>query len=365
MVPNTGEGERREKKSGRWPNPGPSPGAKQGSSTRTKKSFKNPTTKEKFEMLKNMKEEYLESYLCDFLKGHRYLMVSADVWDIEAWESLRKGFANNNKGNRIIITTEKFVVEHCNERSTYVHELPFLQEEERWELFWKKVFQSHNEADDKMGCHQENIPMSGQRYKSTSSAMQGMDQMEFDPMDLINLQELNVLLVGESNRFTLDSTGRLKSLQSFGLTSLDNGSAWFPPLQPLSHCQHLLQMRLCNKDEHLLKPTELQEFQPNLKFLFSVTRGMREDPMAIFEKLPKLTILELYYYHGNKFACTAGGFPQLQFLHDFRGDVEELQLEGGGMPLLKDLRVEDLVRIPERLRSIPALPRDNYFEWPY
>ncbi|GFY94783.1 hypothetical protein Acr_10g0001680 [Actinidia rufa] len=115
--------------------------------------------------------------------------------------------------------------------------------------------------------------------------------------------------------------------------------------------------------------------------------GMREDPMAILEKLPKLTILELYYYQGNKFACTAGGFPQLQFLHNFRGDVElqvegggfpqlqfldmymcdaeELQVEEGGMPLLKGLEVTGSVRIPERLRSIPAIPWHGIGDWAY
>ncbi|PSS06210.1 Disease resistance protein [Actinidia chinensis var. chinensis] len=194
------------------------------------------------------------------------------------------------------------------------------------------------------------------------------DQMEFDPMNLINLRELVVLIVGQSNRFTLDSIGRLRSLQSFGLTVFDAGSPWFPPLQPLSHCQHLLQMRLLNNRPQWKLPTELHKFLQNLKFLdLSPLELITEDPMPILEKLPQLTILQLLNYRVNKFVCTAGGFPQLKFLHIGLCDVEELQVEEGGMPNLEGLTDDCSVRIPERLRSIPVIPwsRELIFEWAY
>ncbi|XP_057502263.1 disease resistance protein RPP13-like isoform X1 [Actinidia eriantha] len=141
------------------------------------------------------------------------------------------------------------------------------------------------------------------------------DQMEFDPMDLINLRELSVYIVGQSNRFTLDSIGRLRFLQSFDLSVVDGGSPWFPPLRPLSHCQHLLQLKLFNNRPHWKLPTELHEFLPNLKFLNLWADGsMTEDPMPILEKLPQLTILELMHYRVNKLVCTAGGFLQLKIL---------------------------------------------------
>ncbi|GFY94739.1 hypothetical protein Acr_10g0001240 [Actinidia rufa] len=57
-----------------------------------------------------------------------------------------------------------------------------------------------------------------------------------------------------------------------------------------------------------------------------------------------------------RLACTAGGFPQLQFLRIVRGRVKELQVEEGGLPLLKGLTVNGSIRMPERLRSIPAVP---------
>ncbi|GFY94826.1 NB-ARC domain-containing disease resistance protein [Actinidia rufa] len=641
---------------------------------RTIKSFKKPTTKEEFEMLEKMKEEDLESYLRDLLKGHRYLVVFDDVWDVKAWKSLRRVLPDNKNGSRVIITTRKKVVaEPLNER-TYVHELPFLGEVESWELFYKKVLSNCNEVDDKNSCipqdlesmaremvrkchglplaiivlggllsrkhpdewskfqnnmwrhvredktvvkhilalsfydlphhlkscflylglfpedfeidarklyrlwvaegfiklYEESEDMAAeylkelcdrsllqvaktkwrriiscrihdllrdfaiekakelnflqlydgelvpnsrrlafhcgfQRFVSldhsklrlrtfhlfqlenesaeidqlmlvckklrllrvlilwdlpfnrfqggekniiaeaigklihlrclelnyvqihdlspfigklqalqtlelkgdfcdpillpdeickvkqlrhllgyfkwpfrvdnltnlqTLSRVVVEDQMEFDPMNLINLRELSVFIVGQSNRFTLDSIGRLRFLQSFDLCVFDSTrSPWFPPLRPLSHCQHLLQLRLCNTRPQWELPTELHEFLPNLKFLqlaalgsiledpMTIMEKLPQDPMPILEKLPQLTILQLQDYRVNKLVCTARGFPQLQFLHiSGRCDVEELQVEGGGMPLLKGLEFPDSVTIPERLRSIPAIP---------
>ncbi|XP_057502332.1 disease resistance protein RPP13-like [Actinidia eriantha] len=182
-------------------------------------------------------------------------------------------------------------------------------------------------------------------------------QMEFNPMDLINLRELLVVVMGERSRFRLDSIGRLRSLQSFGLYVHGRFFSLFPPLQPLSHCQHLLELALMSENMLGWKlPTELHEFLPNVKYLCLVAYSMPEDPMPILEKLPNLTFLELGLYCLNKLACTAGGFPQLKFLRIYGNGAQELQVEEGGIPLLKGLSVLDSVRMPERLRSIPAIP---------
>ena len=47
-----------------------------------------------------------------------------DVWNTEAWASLRRAFPDKN-GSRVVITT-------------YVYEHPVLKDEESWELFCKK-----------------------------------------------------------------------------------------------------------------------------------------------------------------------------------------------------------------------------------
>ncbi|GMP60818.1 hypothetical protein CsSME_00023529 [Camellia sinensis var. sinensis] len=110
----------------------------------------------------------------------------------------------------------------------------------------------------------------------------------------------------------------------------------------------------------------MHKFLLNLKYLFLDGWVMEEDPMPSLEKLPKLTIL--YYYRLNKFACTAGGFSQLEILQLLNCHVKELQVDEGEMPLLRGLYNPNNVSILERLRSIPA-PKNwdlaKVDEWPY
>ncbi|KAL7239272.1 hypothetical protein ACSBR2_005219 [Camellia fascicularis] len=193
------------------------------------------------------------------------------------------------------------------------------------------------------------------------------DWMEFNPSwDLIDLHKLCVLFNEESKGFTLDSIGRLRNLRTLYLEITD--TVWNPTLQPLSHCQHLLQLKLHGEIGKL--PTEMHEFLPNLKYLSLDGSGMEEDPMPSLEKLPKLTILDLHDYRVNKFVCTTGGFPQLEILIIVECEVKELQVDEGGMPLLRGLGLyhSDKVSIPERLRSIPV-PKNwdlaDRDEWPY
>ncbi|CAL5400727.1 unnamed protein product [Camellia sinensis] len=194
------------------------------------------------------------------------------------------------------------------------------------------------------------------------------DRMEFSPsLDLINLRELCVVFNGESKGFTLDSIGRLRNLRTLFLEN--RGTVWNPTLQPLSQCQHLLKLKLHGQIGNL--PTEMHKFLPNLKYLSLDGSEMEEDPMPSLEKLPKLTILDLFLCGVNKFACTAGGFPQLEILFIYGSDVKELQVDEGGMPLLRGFCLYNLNRnisIPERLRSIPD-PKNWHIaqddEWPY
>ncbi|THG22082.1 hypothetical protein TEA_027926 [Camellia sinensis var. sinensis] len=172
----------------------------------------------------------------------------------------------------------------------------------------------------------------------------------------------------ESKRFTLDSVGRLRSLQTLCLHA-NTDTIWNLTLQPFSHFQHLLQLKLCGTIGKL--PIEMHEFFLNLKCLGLDGLKMEEDPMPSLEKLPKLTILDLHVSDRvNNFFCTAGGFPQLEILTIFGGGANELHVDEGGMPLLQGLvfYYSDSVSIPERLRSIRfpknwALAVPN--EWPY
>ncbi|TMW81520.1 hypothetical protein EJD97_009160, partial [Solanum chilense] len=83
-------------------------------------------TKETLDLLERMTEGDLEIYLRDLLKEHKYLVVVDDIWQKEAWESLKRAFPDSKNGSRVIITTRKEdVAEKADERG-FVHKLRFL-----------------------------------------------------------------------------------------------------------------------------------------------------------------------------------------------------------------------------------------------
>ncbi|XP_030942920.1 probable disease resistance protein RF9 isoform X2 [Quercus lobata] len=94
--------------------------------------------------LKDMTEDELKSELLESLKGKRYLLVMDDIWNTEVWNKVRSTFLDNSNGSRILITSRiKEVAVHAsslNNPSIPPYELPFLKEDESWELFSKKVF---------------------------------------------------------------------------------------------------------------------------------------------------------------------------------------------------------------------------------
>ncbi|KAK4720760.1 hypothetical protein R3W88_010993 [Solanum pinnatisectum] len=86
-----------------------------------------------------MTERDLEIYLRDLLKERKYLVVVDDVWQREAWESLKRAFPDGKNGSRVIITTRKEdVAERADDRG-FVHKLRFLSHEESWDLFRRKL----------------------------------------------------------------------------------------------------------------------------------------------------------------------------------------------------------------------------------
>ncbi|THF95165.1 hypothetical protein TEA_011246 [Camellia sinensis var. sinensis] len=120
------------------------------SSSKNNKSFKMPTSKDELEMLEKMETEDLECHLHELSKESRYLVVIDVVWDTDAWASLRRALPDSKKGSRVIITTRIKLVAESSGRRKYVHELPFLQPEESWELFCKiVVFPDYDGVDDK------------------------------------------------------------------------------------------------------------------------------------------------------------------------------------------------------------------------
>ncbi|KAH0681943.1 hypothetical protein KY289_019695 [Solanum tuberosum] len=96
-------------------------------------------TKETLDLLERMTEGDLEIYLRDLLKERKYLVVVDDVWQKEAWESLKRAFPDSKNGSRVIITTRKEDVAERADKRGFVHKLHFLSQEESWDLFCRKL----------------------------------------------------------------------------------------------------------------------------------------------------------------------------------------------------------------------------------
>ncbi|XP_049385972.1 putative disease resistance RPP13-like protein 3, partial [Solanum stenotomum] len=97
-------------------------------------------TKETLDLLERMTERDLEIYLRDLLKKRKYLVVVDDLWQREAWESLKRAFPDSKNGSRVIITTRKEDVAERADSRGFVHKLRFLSQEESWDLFCRKLF---------------------------------------------------------------------------------------------------------------------------------------------------------------------------------------------------------------------------------
>ncbi|KAH0692497.1 hypothetical protein KY285_019594 [Solanum tuberosum] len=95
--------------------------------------------KETLDLLEKMAEIDLENHLRKLLTECKYLVVVDDVWQREAWESLKRAFPDGKNGSRVIITTRKEdVAERADDRG-FVHKLRFLSQEESWDLFRRKL----------------------------------------------------------------------------------------------------------------------------------------------------------------------------------------------------------------------------------
>jgi hypothetical protein len=86
------------------------------------------------------KSEYeLKEILFRSLQGRRFLVVMDDIWRAEVWDEVKSMFPDNSNGSRILITSRnKEVALYASQTPPYY--LPFLNENESWELFRKKVF---------------------------------------------------------------------------------------------------------------------------------------------------------------------------------------------------------------------------------
>ncbi|PHU02060.1 hypothetical protein BC332_27311 [Capsicum chinense] len=77
------------------------------------------------------------------LLGKRYLIVLDDLWESKAWGDLHSCFPWET-GSRIMVTTRNVELTRYMSWRSDPYLLPFLREEESWELLQKKVFQGES-----------------------------------------------------------------------------------------------------------------------------------------------------------------------------------------------------------------------------
>ncbi|KAK2988888.1 hypothetical protein RJ640_000248 [Escallonia rubra] len=91
------------------------------------------------QVLYQLSDDKLEEELRKCLVHKKYLIVLDDVWTTKVWDEIKAAFPDNLNGSRILITSRvKEVGLHASSSRPYF--LPFLSDDDSWELFSKKVF---------------------------------------------------------------------------------------------------------------------------------------------------------------------------------------------------------------------------------
>ncbi|XP_027119980.2 putative late blight resistance protein homolog R1A-3 [Coffea arabica] len=87
----------------------------------------------------NLSMKELEDKVKETLKN-KYLIVIDDVWATKAWDDLKKVFPDNNKGSRVLITTQLEPVAKYVTTKTEPYKLRYMNDDEAENLLRTKVF---------------------------------------------------------------------------------------------------------------------------------------------------------------------------------------------------------------------------------
>ncbi|CAJ2679540.1 unnamed protein product [Trifolium pratense] len=108
-------------------------------SSNKKKSKKHKEAVNNSDDISNLSDDELKKKVWECLKWKKYLLVLDDLWKIQDWDEVKDAFPDGNLGSKILLTSRlKEVASHTGRDPPY--SLQFLNEEQSWELFSKKVF---------------------------------------------------------------------------------------------------------------------------------------------------------------------------------------------------------------------------------
>ncbi|KAL7152834.1 hypothetical protein ABFS83_04G124900 [Erythranthe nasuta] len=84
-------------------------------------------------------DDQLGNKLHKTLFGRKYLIVMDDMWDIKAWEMIKRFLPDNNNGSRILVTTRLLRLA-TDIGSCSPYQLNLLDEEQSWDLLSQKIY---------------------------------------------------------------------------------------------------------------------------------------------------------------------------------------------------------------------------------
>ncbi|XP_075663954.1 putative disease resistance protein At1g59780 [Castanea sativa] len=198
------------------------------------------------------------------------------------------------------------------------------------------------------------------------------------PKSKWKLQKLRHLYMSQSDRrltFELELSKQekveswvkdLTNLKSLRLRSIDEkGDAQNLRVMDLSKLEKLSSLYLFGSFgmQHYL----FNKYPPHLSDLTLSASGLVDDPMPILGKLSKLKSLFFYFgsYKGKEMSLK--GFPNLLVLKLWKLEsLEELQVEAGAMPKLKelDIRCCNKLKVPTGLKHLNSLQELNLTNMP-
>ncbi|CAL5004584.1 unnamed protein product [Urochloa decumbens] len=78
-----------------------------------------------------------------YLKRKRYFIVVDDLWDTQAWETIKCAFPPNEEHARVMITTRNdYLARSCCGKHGHIHNMTPLSEEDSKKLFFNRIFGS-------------------------------------------------------------------------------------------------------------------------------------------------------------------------------------------------------------------------------
>ncbi|KAA3472396.1 putative disease resistance protein RF45 [Gossypium australe] len=106
---------------------------------------------------KEMKVEKLAEKLSSFFEENKCLVILDDVWNTEAWDSLKPAFSARETRSKILVTSRnKEIVSHAD-KNGFLYEVQCLNYERSWELFQKIAFPPTNSTGYKIDAKMKDL----------------------------------------------------------------------------------------------------------------------------------------------------------------------------------------------------------------